>query len=168
MRSVTVTTRHSRVETLKGDVLILPTVADRFDTSPFNTSIYEKAGRSVRETFRRNLPLRIGNVAVTEGGALPVDRIVHAPVQTAPDVPTTEENLQIGLRSGLVTADEEDVETILLSPIIPDGGEEALNVSSVAETIVRDLEQYPPVHFERLILFSTDQEWLEAVSTVLS
>jgi hypothetical protein len=163
MQASAISIESSPLSSLDGDILILPTVADRLDDSTFNRSIYRELSESSIGDFREDLPLKIGNVSVTAGEDLPVDRVVHVPVQTAPGVPTTRENLQIGLRSGLVTADEEGVTSVIVAPIIPDNQRENLNLDEVAGMLRQDLVQYPPAHFKALILYSTDQNWLQAL-----
>jgi len=148
---------------LEEDCLVLPTVADRLDESDFNNNIYEAAGESVRRSFRNDLPLRIGNVSVTGGGKLDVDRVVHVPVQTVPGAPTTAENLQVGLRSGLVTADEQGTNTVLIARPIPGDHIEEFGIDSFVETLHQDLTQYPPAHFERIILCGTNTLWKNCV-----
>lgn len=149
------------IHDLEGDALILPSVADRLQESEFHRDIYDSAGNNVVNSFTTDLPLKIGNVSVTEGGNLPVNTIVHVPVQTAPGVPTTEENLQIGLRSGLVTADEEGTTTVLLAKIVPP--DQDLDLTSVSETFHQDLIQYPPAHFDTIKLFANDPDWTQAL-----
>lgn len=151
---------------LEGDCLILPTVADRLDDSNFHEDIYEAAGESVQRSLREDLPLRIGNVSVTGGGELNVNRIVHVPVQTAPDVPTTVENLQVGLRSGLVTADEEGTRTVLMARPVPDDQFDEFNVDEFVGTLHEDLHQYPPAHFREIILCGTKPGWIDSVGEV--
>lgn len=168
MQTEAISIETSSLRTLEGQTLILPTVADRLQDSTFNRSIYEELSESVIDNYREDLPLKIGNVSVTDGGNLPIDRIVHTPVQTAPGVPTTQENLQIGLRSGLVTADEDGVTSVLLAPIIPDDQRDTLNLADVAEMLRQDLVQYPPAHFKELILYSKDEDWLEAIRTAFN
>lgn len=163
MKSGTVGHRESPVQDQKADCLIVPTVADRIEESDFNEGIYEAAGETVRRSYRSDLPLRIGNVSVTGGGKLSVQRIVHVPVQTAPGVPTTPENLQVGLRSGLVTADEEGTRTVLLARPIPDDQLDEFAIDEFAETLYQDLTQYPPAHFEEIILAGQVPAWMEAV-----
>jgi hypothetical protein len=163
VKSGTVRYSESPVWDREGDCLLLPTVADRIEESDFNEEIYEAAGETVRKSYRRDLPLRIGNVSVTDGGTLSVSRIIHVPVQTAPGVPTTPENLQVGLRSGLVTADEDGTRTILLARPIPDDQIDEFDVEGFVETLHEDLTQYPPAHFEEIILAGEASVWMEAV-----
>lgn len=150
-------------EELSADTLILPTVADRIESSSFNRIFYERAGGEVLAELQTDLPLRIGNVAVTGGGSLSVGTIVHVPVRTAPDVPTTEENLQVGLRSGLVTADEEGVETVALAPILPEDLLDDFDLGTVTDTLREDLEQYPPRHFGEILLLTGSTAWAVAL-----
>lgn len=148
---------------LSADALILPTVADRIESSSFHEQYYDRAGPEVLSSFEANLPLRIGNVAVTKGGSLNVETIVHVPVRTAPDVPTTQENLQVGLRSGLVTADEEEVKTVALAALLPEDLLGDFDLESVTGTLRKDLEQYPPRHFSRIKLLTGPAVWNEAL-----
>jgi O-acetyl-ADP-ribose deacetylase (regulator of RNase III) len=168
METATISIETKSIENIHGDVLILPTVADRIDQSSFNSDLYQKAGETVLEKFRKKLPLRIGNVAVTTGGELPVERIVHIPVQTAPGVPTTEENLQVGLRSGLVTADEEDVVSVLLAPVLPEDLQDEFDLNEVTNILREDLEKYPPRHFKKILLLSGYSAWGEALQETFS
>lgn len=154
-------------ENHNGDALIRPIPGDRLSESESLEDFYRTAGQEVLSTVTKKLPLRPGNVSVTSGGTLNYDRIVHIPVQSAPGVPTTEENLQVGLRSGLVAADEEGTRTVVLADVIPADQREEMDYDSVAETLIEDLLQYPPAHFVELNVVSRDQNWLEALRRIL-
>lgn len=149
------------VHEISADTLILPTVADRLEDSDFHTDLYDRAGEKIVRSYKKKVPLRIGNVAVTGGGKTDVETIVHFPVQTAPDVPSTEENLQIGLRSALVTADEEGVDRLILPRMVPDDQFEEMDLESVAGTLIEDLIKYPPRHFSEIFLVAQNSSWKE-------
>lgn len=163
MQSSTLSLERTTAEDFVADTLILPIPGDRLSESEALSEFYGTAGESVLSAVREDLPLRPGNVAVTDGGNLDYERIVHIPVQSAPSVPTTEENLQVGLRSGLVAADEEGTRTVALADLIPADQTEEMDHESVAETILQDLLQYPPAHFSEVTIVSENRKWIEAL-----
>lgn len=167
MQSSQITVEHTGPTEGRSDALILPIPGDRLSESERLEAFYDAAGEDLLADVLEELPLRPGNVSVTSGGKLNYDRIVHIPVQSAPGVPTTEENLQVGLRSGLVAADEENTRSLTLADIIPADQREEMDYGSVAETLIHDLIQYPPAHFSRLTIVSRDEEWIRQVSEVL-
>lgn len=146
-----------------GDALLQPIPCRNPRTAFWLENFFEAAGERVKEVLEEQLPLRIGNVAVTQGGGLGFRRIVHLPVQSAPGAPTTTKNLRVALRSGLVAADEEDVDAVVMPRLLPPDQRGNLDGSTVLETILEDLLQYPPVHFSRVTVVDPDGEWIARV-----
>lgn len=151
-----------------GDGLIHPVPCRDPGGAPWLEDFLEAVGPAIRDQLNEQLPLRIGNVAVTDGGDLAYVRIVHLPVQTAPGVPTTEKNLQVALRSALVAIDETDVDDVVIPSLIPPDQSGSLERDAVAETLIGDLLQYPPAHFVSVTLAGTDPDWTEAIRRVLA
>ncbi|MFB6226962.1 MAG: macro domain-containing protein [bacterium] len=168
MRTKDVEVKQESIGDFGADTLILPIPGDRLSENETLRTVLTEAGQDVLPALENDLPLRPGNVSVTPGGDLNYERIVHIPVQSAPGVPTTEENLQVGLRSGLVAADEEGTRTVALPQIIPEDQRDEVNYESTAETVIRDLLQYPPAHFSQLTLISQDPDWTDALKNQLT
>lgn len=151
----------------RGDGLLQPIPCRDPRSAGWLEGCFEAAGSSVVESLEEQLPLRIGSVAATSGGDLPFERIVHLPVQSAPGSPTTEKNLRVALRSGLVAVDRADVGVVVLPRLIPPDQRASMDVDAVLETLLEDLLQYPPAHFSGVRIVDADPDWLERVRGVL-
>lgn len=150
-----------------GQALLQPIPCRNPGRAPWLDDYFEAAGETGVRALKERLPLRIGNVAVTEGEGLKFRRIVHLPVQSAPGAPTTKKNLRVALRSGLVAVDEADVDVVVLPRLVPPDQRDALEGSAVLKTLLEDLVQYPPVHFTGVRIVDSDRDWLERVREVL-
>lgn len=147
---------------VEAEGLIHPTTCTESPAGDWHEEILRGAGERILRELQSKQPLRIGNVLVTSGGDLPHEKLVHLPVQTAPDVPTTPRNIQVALRSGLVAVDEPSVRRVVLPRPIPNNQEE-LSLEEVASTLVEDLLQYPPRHFRRILLVDRDEAWIDVL-----
>lgn len=150
----------------RGDGLLQPIPCRDPRSAGWLDAYVEAAGSSVVGSLEEQLPLRIGSVAPTGGGDLAFGRIVHLPVQSAPGSPTTEKNLRVALRSGLVAVDQEDVDVVVMPRLTPPDQRRAMEVEAV-ETLVGDLLQYPPAHFTGVRIVDVDADWLDRVRGVV-
>lgn len=146
-----------------GRALLQPIPCRDPDRAPWLDDYFEAAGETGVRALEERLPLRIGNVAVTEGGGLGFRRVVHLPVQSAPGAPTTKKNLRVALRSGLVAVDEADVDVVVIPRLVPPDQRDALEGTAVLKIFLEDLLQYPPVHFNRVTIVDTDADWVARV-----
>jgi len=144
---------------IDADGLIHPTTGAEAPCGERLPTFYERVGEDVLSKLKRDQPIRIGESTSTDGGNLPFHTIVHIPVRTAPDVPTTHENLQTALRTGLVGIDIDDVTTAVLPGLVDSNGTET-DFKTLARTIVHDLVQYPPAHLEKICLVDENEDWI--------
>ncbi|MFB6357035.1 MAG: macro domain-containing protein [bacterium] len=163
MDELTLKVRHTDPLEYSTDGYLHPTTGDNLSEEAKDEAIWTKAGEDVLDQFRGEQPLRIGNVAVTPAGNLPVSHVVHFPVQTAPDVPTTQENIQVGLRSGLVALDELECEETVLPCPVPESSREHIDLEELARTLTTDLKQYLPQHLQTIYCLDTDERWITSL-----
>jgi hypothetical protein len=149
-----------------GDVLIHPTTGTDAPDGERLSDFFERAGESVLDQFREDQPIRIGESSVTDGGKLSYETIVHVPIQTAPGVPTTADNIQPATRTALVKADRESVQSVAMpAPLPPE--DEPLDVDAIARTLIEDLRQYPPAHMKQFRLIDPDESWIDRLRSHL-
>ena len=67
-----------------------------------------------------------------------------------------------------VTADEEGTRTIGLAPLLPVDLLDDFDLRSVTDTLREDLEQYPPRHFEEMLLLTGYSAWGGALRKAFS
>lgn len=149
-----------------GDALLHPTTGAEAPDGERLDDFYERVGESVLNELQSAQPIRIGESTSTDGGNSHFQRIVHLPIQTAPDVPTTPDNIQTALRTGIVGLDEEETtNAVVPAPLPPDSSD--LDLEELADTLARDLLQYPPAHLSSLTLADESSEWIQQLKTAL-
>ena len=142
------------------DVLIHPTTGAESPSTERFPGFYERVGDDALRAFRNKQPLRMGEATSTGGGQLDFDTVVHVPVRTGPNVPTTPDNLQVAYRTALVSADEEPHRTLVVpAPVNSDDLEE--NFEEAATRIWQDFLQYPSVSLRKIRIIDPDSLWIE-------
>lgn len=144
----------------EADVLIHPTTGTGAPDGERFPDFFQKAGNSVLHSLQQKQPLRIGEATTTEAGNLPFQSIVHVPVSTGPDTPTTPDNIQVAYRTALVMADESPHQTLVMPAAV---SADILDnqLEEVATTLWKDLEQYPPASLRTIRIVDPDSEWID-------
>lgn len=151
---------------INADGLIHPTTGTGAPDGERLEDFYETVGDQVLSELQSAQPIRIGESITTDGGNSPFDVIVHLPVQTAPDVPTTTDNIQTAFRTAIVEIDVEDVSSVVIPSPVP-ASEHNLKTDEIANMLVEDLLQYPPGHLETVRFVDSDETWIEAIKRAL-
>lgn len=143
------------------DGLLHPTVGARFKEGIWLDRLLEGLTDSEYGALTQAAPIRVGDAEVTKSKNLNFKNVVHAPVRTGPGTPTTEENLQVGLRTALVSADEEGLGSLTIPRWEPPDGLSEEDREDVVKTLIQDLAHYPANNLSEIIVASTDYQWLE-------
>jgi len=123
------------------------------------------AGKQVEEEARRYAPIAVGAAVVTGAGALPVGRLIHAPIAELPGLKLRVESIRRATRAGLLAANHFQLQRLG----VPGFGYGVLGVpyDEAARAIIDELRAFRMPFPLTVVLLDEDEEMLEALQLEL-
>jgi len=140
--------------------LMVPTNSEGRMSEGLSLRVKEAIGPSVEVEVREHTPFVVGSAMVTEAGGLPVQRLVHAPINEKPGMKIGVESIRRATRASLLAASKFEMESISIPGI--GLGPNGIAPEEAARAIIDEIHGFRAEYPKQIYLIDDDNDMIEA------
>lgn len=156
---------HADISNLPVDAIVNPANSRGIMGGGVSGQIRRTGGDEIQAAAMGHAPIAIGAALVTDGGALPAKKVIHAPAMKEPGETIGVENVRRAARAALIAADVNKFQVVGMPGIGTDQG--GVAVEEAARAIVEEIRAHKKPFPETIYLVDQSLEMVHAFEEAL-